>query len=161
VIANSGLSGGSWLIGASAQNNYASIDTLRSQIWKTPQLIPNFTDFGFSYANMASDYARKNGKFPDLVSLVDIWSWFIGYGLISRGQSPSKTLFRDITTKAHYQSGNMPFPIVIVNQRASGDLYNAQDPDVPILEATPLEFGDWQSSRGFIAIDMYSIPLLD
>lgn len=107
---------------------------------------------------MASDYARKNGKFPDLTSLVDLWSWFIGYGLISRGQSPSKTLFRDITTKSNYQSGNMPFPIVVVNQQANGTLYNAQDPDVPILEATPLEFGDWQSSRGFISINMYSSP---
>jgi hypothetical protein len=105
VKANSGLSGRSWLIGASAQNNYASIVTRRSQIWKTPQLIPDFLDFGFSYANMASDYARKNGKFPDLVSLVDLWSWFIGYGLISCGQSPSKTLFRDIATESNYQSG--------------------------------------------------------
>ena len=48
----------------------------------------------------------------------------------------------------------MPFPIVVMNQRANGSLYNAQDPNVPILEATPLEFGDWQTNRGFIKIEM-------
>jgi hypothetical protein len=52
----------------------------------------------------------------------------------------------------------MPCPIVVVNQQANGTLYNAQDPDVPILEATPLEFGDWQSSRGFISTNMYLPP---
>jgi len=75
-FSNSGLSGGSWLIGASAQNNYATIDSLRANIWKRPQLIPDLTDFGFSYASMATDYARKYADFPDLISLVDIW-----YGL--------------------------------------------------------------------------------
>jgi lysophospholipase len=69
----SGLSGGSWLIGASAQNNYATIDTLRTKIWKKPQLIPDLSDFGFSFANMASDFARKNAAFSDLASLVDLW----------------------------------------------------------------------------------------
>lgn len=68
-----GLSGGSWLIGASAQNNYATIDSLRSKIWKNPQLIPDLSDFGFSFANMPSDFARKNAAFPDLASLVDLW----------------------------------------------------------------------------------------
>src|SRR5579862_43638 len=82
-------------------------------------------------------------------------SWFIGYSLISRGQSPALTLFKDVTTKSAYQARQMPFPIVVTNQRASGDLYNAQDPNVPIVEVTPLEFGDWQSSRGFIRTDMY------
>lgn len=81
-------------------------------------------------------------------------SWFIGYGLISRGQSPAKTLFRDILTKSAYQSSQMPFPIVVMNQQASGSLYNAQDPSVPIVEATPYEFGDW-NVRGFIKTEMY------
>jgi hypothetical protein len=84
-------------------------------------------------------------------------SWFIGYGLISRGQSPAKTLFRDILTKSAYQSSQMPFPIVVMNQQASGSLYNAQDPNVPIVEATPYEFGDW-NVRGFIKTEMYPPP---
>jgi len=68
-----GLSGGSWLVSASAQNNFATIDWLRSNIWKTPQLLPDLTDLGFSYANMASAFARRVSAFPDLTSLVDIW----------------------------------------------------------------------------------------
>jgi hypothetical protein len=43
----------------------------------------------------------------------------------------------------------MPFPIVVMTQEASGDVSNARDPNVPILEVTPFEFGDWQT-RGFI-----------
>src|SRR5437764_7919639 len=59
-----GLSGGSWLIGASAQNNHATTDTLRSKIWKAPQIIPSLTDFGFSYANLALDFAAKTPPSP-------------------------------------------------------------------------------------------------
>ena len=153
-LADSGLSGGSWLIGASAQNNWATIDTLRSQIWKKPQLIPDWTDSGFSFGNMGSDFIRKNKNFPDLVSLTDIWGWFIGYGLISRGQSPATTLFKDVTAKSAYTAGQMPFPIVVTNQQANGSSYNAQDPNVPIVEVSPIEFGDWQT-RGFIRTDTY------
>jgi hypothetical protein len=49
----------------------------------------------------------------------------------------------------------MPFPIVVTNQQANGSLYNAQDPNVPIIEVSPIEFGDWQNSRGFIQTNMY------
>jgi len=54
----------------------------------------------------------------------------------------------------------MPFPIVVMNQQAGGSLYNAQDPDVPIVEVTPYEFGDW-NTRGFIKTEMYhpNVPL--
>ena len=71
------------MIGASAQNNYATIDTLRSKIWKTPQIVPDFSDLGFSFANMASDFARKNAAFPDLASIVDLW-----YSLLPRPIPP-------------------------------------------------------------------------
>jgi len=73
MVLTVGLSGGSWLIGASAQNNYATIDTLRSKIWKKPQLLPDFSDPGFSYSNMASDFSRINSAFPDLSSFTNIW----------------------------------------------------------------------------------------
>lgn len=68
-----GLSGGSWLIGASAQNNYATIDTLRANIWKEPRIVPEFSDSGFSFGNLGTDFLRKNAAFPDLKSLTDIW----------------------------------------------------------------------------------------
>jgi Lysophospholipase catalytic domain len=43
IFAYLGLSGGSqWLITASAQNGYTTIDNLRPQIWGTPQIVPDF-----------------------------------------------------------------------------------------------------------------------
>jgi len=120
---------------------------------------------------MATDYARKYADFPDLISLVDIWyvayllslicrSWFIGYGIISRGQSPAKTLFTDVQTKSNWQSFRMPFPIVTICQQASGGYQNAYDQTVPIYESTPLDFGSWSSSLGFIKSNMYLLTLM-
>jgi hypothetical protein len=78
----------------------------------------------------------------------------IGYGLISKGLSPAKTLFTDILTTTNFAAASMPFPIVVMDQAKGGSLVNAQDVNVPILEANPYEFGDWNSTRGFINTKM-------
>lgn len=51
----------------------------------------------------------------------------------------------------------MPFPIVTICQQASGDYTNAYDQNVPIYESTPLDFGSWSSSLGFIKANMYDL----
>jgi Lysophospholipase catalytic domain len=48
----------------------------------------------------------------------------------------------------------MPFPIGVMDQAKGGSLVNAQDVNVPILETNPYEFGDWNSTRGFINTKM-------
>jgi hypothetical protein len=82
-------------------------------------------------------------------------SWFIGYGIVSRGQSPAKTLFSDVQTKSNWASFRKPFPIVTIYEQASGGYQNAFDQNVPIYESTPLDFGSWSSSLGFIKANMH------
>ena len=49
------------------------MDWVRKNIWDTPSLLPDLYDFGFSYANMATDFAKRTANFPDLTSLTDLW----------------------------------------------------------------------------------------
>jgi len=88
-------------------------------------------------------------------SSADFRGWLIGYGLISRGLSPAKTLITDILSKSNYLNAGMPFPIIVMDQAQGGSLYDAQNVNVPILEASPIEFGDWNQTRGFVNTQMY------
>lgn len=146
-----GCSGGGWLVGSVAMNDFPTIDQIRSNsdLWKLNDNVPELTNplswmaFG-RYAGIVSAALGKRLA-GWKISFTDEWSLLVGRNVVDKNGPYSK--WSDIKVTPAYLSNEIPFPIIVATTLSSSDEPAAQITiDNPLLEMTPIEFGSYDKS---------------
>ncbi|CCG83732.1 protein of unknown function [Taphrina deformans PYCC 5710] len=138
-----GLSGGSWLIGSSAVNNFATIPQLVASHWDIDNVfsapqggIINTVEY---YTDIVEQVQDKSDDF--FTSITDYWGRVISYHLLNNTNGDPSTQWSDIANTTSFVNHSMPFPLVVADGRAPG-MAIATD-NATVYEFNPFEFGSW------------------
>lgn len=144
----SGLSGGNWLVGTLAMNNWTSVqDIIKSnEIWdlKNPlfalggiDVIKN-TEF---WQTWISETKKKNKAGFD-ISFIDIWAQALSSVFFSEKDNyGAGATWSSIKDTDVFSSGQMPFPISVSQGKFGGK--NILLEDSTLFETNPFELGTW------------------
>lgn len=147
-----GLSGGNWLVGTLAWNNWTSVQdivnnmTADDSIWDISNSIINPGGFMIVTTIKRWDHisdaveGKQDAGFN--VSLTDIWGRALSYNffpsLYSGGVAYTWSTLRDVEV---FQNGEMPFPISVADGRYPGT--QIIDLNATVFEFNPFEMGSW------------------
>lgn len=146
-----GLSGGSWLVGTIALNNFTSVQKILKDgdIWDLEHSIVNYGGW-----NVLSTYNYYKGISDDLnakedagfeVSLTDTWARALSHQFFTElddfGASLTWSGIRDMDPFKKYE---MPFPIVVADGRTPGTQIISSNSSV--FEFNAFEMGSWDPS---------------
>lgn len=121
----SGLSGGSWLTGSLAINNWPTTQALNDEVYNLESnlVIPSDGKVSF-YADLISDVKDKRDEgFP--TAITDYWGRALSYHLLNQTMYPNEgqaTTWSDIVNVTNFQNAAYPFPVVIADQREPGEV---------------------------------------
>lgn len=163
-----GLSGGSWLVGSLAVNNWISVaDILQedSGMWDLSDLI--FNPSGINIVSTISYYnqlreaigAKKDSGFE--TSITDVWGRALSYQFFNDTfyHGGENFTWTGITQLPSFQDHDMPFPIIVANGRNPGSkIINLNS---TVFEITPYELGSWDTSLNSFIINRYLGTSLD
>ncbi|KAF7867241.1 hypothetical protein EAF04_005324 [Stromatinia cepivora] len=144
VTYQSGLSGGSWFLSSLAASNYATVSSLRDNIWESAfqdSLVdPDGLGFVVAYAKIVGDLHEKE-KAGFHTTLTDPWGRLLSYQLIANdGES---TTFSSVATLSNFTSHAVPFPIVTSLGVKTFDGQCLPALNATMYEFSPYEFGSW------------------
>jgi len=170
----SALSGGAWLLGSLATNNWTSVEKLQQSqnLWNFQKpFSPSKKDplgIRYDFSIMRDLQDKANGNFP--ITLTDIWGRLLGAQLFDEGIGHGRgVLWSDLVRKPGMCDFSMPMPIIIsdgidlrnkteLNAQEAADI-KAGDHQLPvnstIYEVTPFEFGSWDSNVDRFIDTMY------
>lgn len=146
-----GLSGGSWLVGTIALNNFTSVQKILKDgdIWDLEHSIVNYGGW-----NVLSTYNYYKGISDDLnakedagfeISLTDTWARALSHQFFTEledfGASLTWSGIRDMDPFKKYE---MPFPIVVADGRTPGTQIISANSSV--FEFNAFEMGSWDPS---------------
>ncbi|CCD26902.1 uncharacterized protein NDAI_0J00100 [Naumovozyma dairenensis CBS 421] len=148
----SGLSGGNWLTGTLAWNNWTSVQdiinnmTVNNSIWDITNSIFSTTSMqnssdGSVWDQIAEDVkAKQDAGFN--ISLADIWGRALAYNffpdLHHGGDAYTWSTLRDSDV---FKNGGMPFPISVADGRYPGT--TVINLNATVFEFNPFEMGSW------------------
>lgn len=146
-----GLSGGNWLTGTLALNNWTSVESIISggDIWDLENTIYSSGGWNiFSTANRWDDISdaiqlKKDAGFN--TSLTDIWGRALSYQFFGdsfNGGEPYT--FSGLTSYEGFTNGSMPFPISVADGRVPGT--TVINLNSTVFEFNPFEMGSWDPS---------------
>ncbi|PWN32623.1 FabD/lysophospholipase-like protein [Meira miltonrushii] len=149
LIYESGLSGGSWLLGSIMGNNWQTITQIKEEVWYrtlpgTP-LLPDQSKFLFSYADVLAAITAKKVSGYD-PTLIDVYGRLLGYSLLEQSEGGIKQTLSSITSQSNYANHNYPFPIVTTVQSQAAQQCSDDEIGATQFEYSPLEFGSWDSA---------------
>jgi len=143
----SGLSGGNWLLGSVAANNFASVQDLVSQgdIWN---LENSLLDFGGLDLIKTADYltailedvSDKQAAGWD-ISFTDLYGRALGYQLLDQPNGGQGFVYSSIRDQDWFKNAEMPFPIHVADRRFENQKIISLNSSV--FEFNPLEIGSW------------------
>ncbi|EXJ96090.1 lysophospholipase [Capronia coronata CBS 617.96] len=155
-----GLSGGSWLVGSLMMNNWTTVEALQADdtgsVWEFGNSILEGPDTGgvqiFDtaeyYAHLLSDIDGKEDAGFDL-SLTDIWGRALSFQLINATDGGPDFTWSSIAQSQGFQNGDYPFPIIVADGRAPGEL--AIPTNTTVFEFNAFEMGTWDATiYGFV-----------
>lgn len=163
-----GLSGGSWLVGSLAMNDFISIDeVLETNLWDLrhsvvdPGFLNPFTNVPYYIGISAAVAAKALSAFK--VSVADIWSLAISRQFLGRFKADGAGLTYSSlasNTESAFYNADMPFPIITALTRSSNstgqvNYYSA------IIEFNPFEMGSWDAYLNSFVQLKYAGSLLD
>lgn len=146
-----GLSGGNWLVGTIAMNNYTDVETIirENEIWDLKHSIVNFGGVNvfktISYYTGINDDldAKRDAGFD--VSLTDTWGRALSHQFFAKLNDTGAALtwsgLRDTDVFSKHQ---MPFPIVVADGRTPDSFIISSNSS--IFEVNPYELGSWDPS---------------
>lgn len=151
-----GLSGGSWLVGTLALNNWTSVQSIidntpkKNSIWDITNSIVapggihilQTTQRFFQLFKMAGEKRLKG--FP--LTVTDIWGPALAYNFMPNlPNGGAGTLWSDVRNYEPFQNGEMPFPILVATARGAQakENYNV---NYTVVEMNPFELGSWDRS---------------
>lgn len=139
-----GLSGGSWLIGSTAINNFASVPQLIASNWDIDNVfsapqggIINTVEY---YTDLVEQVQAKN-KEGYFTSITDYWGRVIGYHTLNSSTGDAAVQWSDIANTTAFMNFSMPFPLVVTDGRAPGMAIATAN--ATVYEVNPYEFGSW------------------
>ena len=143
-----GLSGGNWLVGGSALNDFASMDDLRDNHWHlNKNLVTGVSGNPKRHVEGVLNYllgikgqVMEKAKAGFVVTLTDFWSLALGRQLLNPSGGSNITWSKIQDTRSFQRSG-MPYPISISNGRRPGQ--KIIEKNSTIYESTPYTFGSW------------------
>lgn len=155
----SGLSGGSWLLGSIIGNNWPTVSQIKQDIWYktlpgTP-LLPDQAGFVFSYADVLAAIAAKKVAGYD-PTLIDVYGRLLGYSLLEQSEGGIKQTLSSITSQTNYQSHAYPFPIITTVQSKALQQCSNNEIGATQYEYTPIEFGSWDSEKASFVPTKYT-----
>lgn len=165
-----GLSGGLWLVGTLALNNWLSVSDVMNpklNIWDLDDTI--FNPSGINVFGTVSYYVRLgqavNAKSDAgyATSITDVWGRALSYQFFNPdtfsngGENITWSGIQDLSS---YKNHQMPFPIVLANGRNPGTyIVNLNS---TVFEVTPYELGSWDPSlRSFVNLTFLGTALDD
>ena len=146
-----GLSGGSWLVGTIALNNFTSVQKILKDgdIWDLEHSIVNYGGWNvlstYNYYKSISDdlNAKEDAGFE--VSLTDTWARALSHQFFAElddfGASLTWSGIRDMDPFKKYE---MPFPVVVADGRTPGTQIISSNSSV--FEFNAFEMGSWDPS---------------
>ncbi|CCF57156.1 hypothetical protein KAFR_0C01630 [Kazachstania africana CBS 2517] len=153
----SGLSGGNWLVGTLAWNNWTSIqdiidgfdDSNTTSIWDISNSIisPGGENDTYTTERFALIKEQINTKYEAgyNISLVDVWGRALSYyffpDLKNAGDALTWSSLRDFDV---FQSASMPLPIVVADNKYPDDTQITLN--TTVFEFNPFEMGSWDPS---------------
>lgn len=149
-----GLSGGSWLVGTLALNNWMSVENVMSSglnIWDLDNTI--FNPNGINILATAEYYnlirqavdAKQDAGYG--TSITDVWGRALSYQFFNPDTSfngGENVTWTSIQSMDSYKNYLMPFPVVLANGRNPGTII--VDLNSTVFEITPYELGSWDPS---------------
>lgn len=143
-----GLSGGNWLVGGSALNDFASIDDLRDNHWHLDKNLvtgvrgdpKHHLEGVLRYLLGIKDQVMEKAKSGFVVTLTDYWSLALGRQLLNPSGGSNITWSKIQDTRS-FQRSEMPYPISISDGRRPGQ--KVIEKNSTIYESTPYTFGSW------------------
>lgn len=146
-----GLSGGNWMLGTVAWNNWTSVQDIidQDEIWDLENSIFNPGGVNIfrtvSYWDDISDDLDDKREAGFNVSLTDPWGRALSHQffptLDDAGAAYTWSSLREADV---FSSQEMPFPIVVANGRTPGSVILNENSTV--FEVSPLELGSWDPS---------------
>lgn len=153
-----GLSGGNWLVGSIYVNNFTTVDALRDSgtVWQFDNsILKGPPAGGIQILNTAEYYGdlldavqgKRDAGFD--ASITDYWGRALSYQLINDTNGGPAYTFSSIADTDDFRNANQPFPIVVANARAPGQVILSLNSSV--FEFTPFEMGTWDpTTYGFL-----------
>ena len=151
----SGLSGGNWLTGTLAWNNWTSVQEIvdhmseSDSIWNITESIVNPGGSNLTYtierweSIVQEVQAKSDAGFN--ISLSDLWARALSYNffpsLPDAGSALTWSSLRDVDV---FKNGEMPLPITVADGRYPGT--TVINLNATLFEFTPFEMGSWDPS---------------
>ncbi|CAB40176.3 phospholipase Plb5 [Schizosaccharomyces pombe] len=158
-----GLSGGSWLVGSVAVNNFANITFLHDDVWNLDHSLFAPYDDAFENFYIYQEWfeqvlQKKNAGFN--VSITDLWGRALALKLVNPLTGGANTTFSSVTNETWFQDGEFPFPIIIADNVIEGETVIPLNDTV--FEFTPIEFGTWDTGvESFIPMEYTGTHLIN
>ncbi|KAM9926815.1 hypothetical protein OXX59_002969 [Metschnikowia pulcherrima] len=158
----SGLSGGAWLVGSLAVNNWISVADVMAEesgLWDLSDSI--FNPSGLNLVKTISYYsqlrqaisAKKDAGFQ--TSITDVWGRALSYQLFNDSfyNGGENFTWTGVTQSTSFQDHEMPYPILVANGRNPGTkIINLNS---TVFEMTPHELGSWDPSLNSFVDNRY------
>lgn len=147
-----GLSGGSWLVGGLALNNFPTVFDQWHDVWNLEDhlLYPgglNLVETAEYYYDVIDQVKEKRSAGFD-VTITDIWGRMLSRHLINQTMYGTEggpaAAWTDIRNQPQFLRHQVPFPIILADQRSPGT--TAVPTNTSIYEFNPYEFGSFDAS---------------
>lgn len=153
-----GLSGGSWLVGSIYVNNFTTISQLQDSpnVWGFDHSIFEGPDSGgiqlldsANYFNDIKDNVDGKEEKDFNTTITDYWGRALSYQLVNATDGGPSITWSSIRDQDGFSDGEMPYPIVVADGRAPGELIVSLNSSV--YEFTAYEMGTWDPTTfGFV-----------
>ncbi|SCU91200.1 LAFA_0F02410g1_1 [Lachancea sp. 'fantastica'] len=159
-----GLSGGNWLVGSLAWNNWTSVQDVidsrgkKNELWDISNSILN--PGGINILSSASQWDHISDAVEDKqdagfnTSLTDVWGRALSYNffpsLYRGGEAYTWSSLREADV---FKNAEMPFPISVADGRYPGT--QIVDLNSTLFEFNPFEMGSWDPSLNAFTDVMY------
>jgi lysophospholipase len=134
-----GLSGGSWLLESIIVNNFTTVGALQESkdLWDLEHniLVPD----SLTYFSDIIDEVRSKEDAGFEVTLTDYWARALSRQFLNWTDGGPGVTFSSIALTDGYKNADIPFPIVVADERQPGQKIISKN--ATVFEFNPLEFG--------------------
>ena len=156
-----GLSGGSWLVGSIYVNNFTTISDLlnNDNVWGFDNSIFEGPDDGGIQLLDSTDYFdtihdevddKENANYN--TTITDYWGRALSFQMVNATDGGPAFTWSSIRDQPGFSDGEMPYPLVVADARAPGELIISGNSSV--YEFSAYEFGTWDPTTfGFVDME--------
>ncbi|CAI5756881.1 unnamed protein product [Candida verbasci] len=146
-----GLSGGNWMVGSLAMNNWLPVEAIvnrSSSLWYLEDSIINPNGLrldrtiSYYYGLREAVLAKSDAGFE--TSFTDVWGRALSYQFFTDPSGGENVTWSSMRNLSNFQNHQMPYPIVVANGRTPGTYIINENST--IFEISAYELGSWDPS---------------